>query len=344
MRSHHRSASSSSRGKRARLRCNTPHALLASTVAVQVILAALWSCFRSLPKELPQASVAAPMIRAKTTRTTTIAVKIRVDQFVLHKLRPSPCVSLDWWPATKCDNGDCAWANSSILTVDWSDPLLLASVQALGPLTLRAGGSLADLVEYTGPWAGSAVSCDGREFVRDDTMRVGFRGGCLPWARWLALLDFCTRASCHIFFSVNALRGRQRADCASGTLCRRLKSTERPPCCSNYTGAWDEANLAAFRIRSGAPTRVALHCVLLPHPHARSANPRFEPRREQSMPRRRRATVWPASRMATSSSRPRASPLTSHLRTLLPTCAASGRSCARCGRSHHARRYSSHPI
>ena len=40
-----------------------------------------------------------------------LALRLRVDQNILHKLPPrvQSCVSLDWWPADKCDYGDCPW-------------------------------------------------------------------------------------------------------------------------------------------------------------------------------------------------------------------------------------------
>ena len=57
---------------------------------------------------------------------------------------------MDWWPNDKCDYGDCPWQNASLLTVDLTDPLLLAAVKALAPVALRVGGSLADQVTYHG--------------------------------------------------------------------------------------------------------------------------------------------------------------------------------------------------
>jgi hypothetical protein len=77
-----------------------------------------------------------------------LAVRLRVDQTILHRLPPrvQACVSLDWWPADKCDYGDCPWRNASLLTVDLSDPLLHSAIRALSPVALRVGGSLADQV------------------------------------------------------------------------------------------------------------------------------------------------------------------------------------------------------
>ena len=124
-----------------------------------------------------------------------LAVRLRVDQLVLHRLPPrvQACVSMDWWPNDKCDYGDCPWQNASLLTVDLTDPLLLAAVKALAPVALRVGGSLADQVTYHGMPRRSSnaepddlrgfrsstpISC--AAFARDPTRRVGFSGGANP--------------------------------------------------------------------------------------------------------------------------------------------------------------------
>ena len=174
---------------------------------------------------------------------------------------------MDWWPAEKCDYGDCAWGNASLLTANLADPLLVGAIKALSPVALRIGGSLGDQVFYAARQSAQRGlpdgSCKGRGFELDLSRRVGFRGGCLPFARWLQLLELCTFAGCHVIFSVNALRGRQREACPPGTLCRPPRSTAggstssatpaghgtapvRPSCCTNYSGAWDAGNLRAF--------------------------------------------------------------------------------------------------
>lgn len=205
--------------------------LIVVTIGVQCTLTLLWSWwFAGKHRTASTASVRAiPPQRS----AAVLFSRIRVDQVVLHKLRPSPCATIDWWPSSKCDGGDCSWINSSLLTLDLTDPLLQTALQALAPITLRMGGSLADLVTYAGVGGTGPRDCRGLEFVQDDTRRIGFRGGCLPFERWLALLDFCDRVGCHAFFSVNALRGRKRAECAPGTSCRRLKTGTRPPCCTS---------------------------------------------------------------------------------------------------------------
>lgn len=172
---------------------------------------------------------------------------------------------MDWWPSSKCDYGDCPWANASVLTADLTDPLLISAIKALSPVALRIGGSLADEVTYGALPPKRSTSCSGRSaaFELDLSRRVGFRGGCLLFERWLELLELCTLAGCHVIFSVNALHGRVREACPPKTLCRKPNarshvaavakgaadgaSPVRPSCCSNYsTGAWDHTNLKAL--------------------------------------------------------------------------------------------------
>ena len=215
---------------------------LGATVICQVVLSIVWQS--RCAETISDAS------NRRSPRVERIEARVRVDQVLLHGMAPYPCATLDWWPADKCDGGDCAWRNASILTADLSDRLLINAVKALSPMTLRVGGSLADQVIYAGvPGVDDAVSprhCDGLGFARDDGRRIGFRGGCLPWARWTALLDFCQSVGCHVLFSVNALHGRTRDACPVGTACRRLKATVRPSCCTSYAGAWSSANLRAL--------------------------------------------------------------------------------------------------
>ena len=255
-----------------RSRCSLPVLLLGVTVIFQTCLAIAWARIKT--SDSSSDGGAAPIIGAnkkpRIKPPSTIALTLRVDQVVVHKLRPSPCVTMDWWPASKCDYGVCPWKNASVLTADLNDPLLVGAVKALSPVALRVGGSLADQIRYASiPHHSSEVSrkpCDATEsLIVDHGVRVGFRGGCLPFARWLELLEFCTLAGCHLLFSVNALRGRQREECPSGTLCRTTSLNgassiaaaaavpppppppPRPTCCSNYnSGSWDPSNLRDF--------------------------------------------------------------------------------------------------
>ena len=180
-------------------------------------------------------------------------VRLRVGGAVIGRLRDrTSCVNLDWWPNDKCDHGDCPWANASLLNLDLSDPLVLSATRALAPFTLRLGGSLADQVRYVGVPGEPSEPC--APFVHDMGRRLGFRGGCLRWKRWVALLDFCESVGCELFFSINALDGRRREECPADTQCRLLKRDTRPACCTSWLGAWDMSNtraLLAATARSG---------------------------------------------------------------------------------------------
>lgn len=235
------------------------------------IAAALTASFMLDPPEGPEPvepkrrrpPIVRPVVVSK--RRSAYTVPVRVDQVLIHRLQNVfSCVSLDWWPAEKEDYGDRfadgsgLWSNASVLTTNFSDPLLRAAMRALAPTILRVGGSLADLVTYEVP--GRRWNCP--PFTRDDRRRIGFRGGCLPWARWLETLDFCASVGCQVYFTVSALQGRRRAECAEGTLCRKLLPADRPACCTNYSGGWDTSNLRAFLAATAAtgkrPSALAL--------------------------------------------------------------------------------------
>ena len=61
------------------------------------------------------------------------------------------CVGIDWWPRTKCDYGRCSWDEASMLNLDLENVKLQKAVQALTPVFVRLGGSLADFVRYEEP-------------------------------------------------------------------------------------------------------------------------------------------------------------------------------------------------
>lgn len=187
----------------------------------------------------------------------------------------STCVSLDWWPAEKCDYGSCPWTNSSLLTADLSDPLLGSAIAALAPLHLRVGGSLADQVSFA---LSREDGCP--PFAVDVTRRIGFTGGCLRLSRWLEVLSFCERLGCGVLFSVNALRGRTRDECQPAALpavCSRARAVAfheplpGPPC------RWTRpaGSSRRTRARPAAPptpargtARTCSHCCAPPPPPA----------------------------------------------------------------------------
>ena len=144
-----------------RSRCSLPVLLLGVTVIFQICLAIAWARIKtsvSSSDGVCRAPIMAP-IKSANKPPSTIALTLRVDQVVVHKLRPSPCVTMDWWPASKCDYGVCPWKNASVLTADLNDPLLVGAVKALSPVALRVGGSLADQIRYASiPHHSSEVS------------------------------------------------------------------------------------------------------------------------------------------------------------------------------------------
>ena len=113
--------------------------LLATSAAIQVLL--FYLATRIEKNELPRREWAAK------EPTADINLLVKVDNVLINRMRSSfSCVTLDWWPADKCDYEECSWQNASILTANFSDPLLIAAVKALSPVILRVGGSLADQV------------------------------------------------------------------------------------------------------------------------------------------------------------------------------------------------------
>jgi uncharacterized membrane protein YgcG len=194
------------------------------------------------------------------------------------------CATLDWWPSAKCDYGRCPWRDSSMLSLNLDDPLLVSAARALSPFYLRVGGSLSDVVTYeeddgcapllrptnstsrvktrvSPPDSGLEVgaesgghrrrrecmaTCGDAEggFVKDHSMRVGFSGGCLSRAKWDALAGFCERVGCELVLSINGMRGRVRSNACDGVDCRNRRPP--PACCMAYTGSWDPSNAASL--------------------------------------------------------------------------------------------------
>ena len=136
-----------------------------------------------------------------------------------------------------------------MLEADLNDPLLRSAAKLMSPFYLRLGGSLSDQIVYEeddgscpAPLHGNSTVRD--TFVKDDTIRTGFRSGCLSRRRWDELSNFCKDVGCQILFTVNALHGRTRAACPPDTACRLRKPV--PACCTRYEGAWDMSNAASL--------------------------------------------------------------------------------------------------
>ena len=102
----------------ARRRCSWMQ-LIACAVVVEVALALAATFFLDWPVSEDEGSASASAAAATSLNPSPpveveqpprqLAVRLRVDQLVLHRLPPrvQACVSMDWWPNDKCDYGDC---------------------------------------------------------------------------------------------------------------------------------------------------------------------------------------------------------------------------------------------
>ena len=182
---------------------------------------------------------------------TAAALEVVVrDVAVATTEEPFLCVSMDLWPATKCNYGTCPWGNAtSFLTADLRS--LAPALKALAPVTLRLGGSLADKLRYGDACPTAAARTP---FARLGTSYVGHGEGCLSARRWAELRALCEEAGCDVLWTVNALVGRRRPkgcgdrQCAGLSLLqglpRRVRHAHRRKqrCCFNYSdGAWDSS-------------------------------------------------------------------------------------------------------
>ena len=62
------------------------------------------------------------------------------------------CVTLDWWPPSKCDYGNCPWGQNSALNIDLQSVVLRKALLAFqGQYILRIGGALSPLFLFQGP-------------------------------------------------------------------------------------------------------------------------------------------------------------------------------------------------
>lgn len=150
------------------------------------------------------------------------------------------CVNFDWWPNSKYSKNPGAhypWVNSSVLNVDFDNPTLISSLQALSPVYLRVGGSLADQITYDFKMdeeekqiksenninhhhqdevvQKSHFSFEGFtsrdslciEPVANESMTLGYNAGCINGDRYSALHEFCIKSKCKIIFGLNGLYG-----------------------------------------------------------------------------------------------------------------------------------------
>ena len=158
------------------------------------------------------------------------------------------CVGIDWWPSSKCDYGRCAWGEASLLNLDLNNNILNNALKALTPIYVRLGGSLADFVRYEEEEMevddDDNIVCKPFSAPTNDT-RIGYElgSGCLTMKRWDDLNSFCSKTNnCHLLFDLNALIGRKNGTCPMGTNCHIQDASKKHPCCTNWTGSWDQEN------------------------------------------------------------------------------------------------------
>ncbi|BBN16019.1 hypothetical protein MPTK1_7g02860 [Marchantia polymorpha subsp. ruderalis] len=147
--------------------------------------------------------------------TGSVVTSIDDDKFL--------CVTLDWWPAAKCNYGQCPWGEAGLPYLDLKNPLLHETMKALHPLTVRAGGTLANLVVYDIGQLIPGEEC--KPFTMNGSALYNFTGGCLTMQRWDELNEFFIKAEVQVAFGINNLYGRskEKAD-------------------HNVTGPWDPRN------------------------------------------------------------------------------------------------------
>ncbi|KAL7163783.1 hypothetical protein ACSBR2_039831 [Camellia fascicularis] len=132
------------------------------------------------------------------------------------------CVTLDWWPANKCDYNQCPWQEAGILNLDLDNKILANAVKAFKTLRIRVGGSLQDQVVYE---VGKAVNkCP--KFKKTQGGLFGFSQGCLPMKKWDNLNHLFTQTGAIVTFGLNALSGRNKSE-NDGSL---------------WMGDWDDQN------------------------------------------------------------------------------------------------------
>jgi heparanase 1 len=140
------------------------------------------------------------------------------------------CVTLDWWPNDKYSSNPGAhypWVNASILNLDLSESIFTATLEALAPVRLRVGGSLADQIYYSGmdeDEDDDPSSCS--EPIANASMTLGYGQGCISASRLDAVLALCTNTQAELILGLNGLYGR----------------TPAPSTPELWTGPWNSTN------------------------------------------------------------------------------------------------------
>ena len=121
---------------------------------------------------------------AATPPTTAVELTVNVTSPLLTLPAAYLGVTLDWWPQNSPEPN---FGPVGALDLDLTSPRLRGLVSALGPVTLRLGGSLDNVVQYLTDDSSPAWckrSIDFRGFTYTDL--------CLNLTRWAQLLDFAS--------------------------------------------------------------------------------------------------------------------------------------------------------
>ncbi|GMI94493.1 glucuronidase 1 [Hibiscus trionum] len=121
------------------------------------------------------------------------------------------CVTLDWWPAEKCDYNQCPWGKAGILNLDLRYGALINAIKAFNPLRIKVGGSFQDNVVYK---VGEVSSCP--NFMKREDGLFGFSQGCLSMERLDQLNRFFNHTAVKLTFGLNALFGRNESQTEKG--------------------------------------------------------------------------------------------------------------------------------
>eukprot|EP00257_Ricinus_communis_P023749 XP_015583816.1 heparanase-like protein 1 [Ricinus communis] len=139
------------------------------------------------------------------------------------------CATLDWWPDTKCDYGQCPWGQAGILNLDLENKILANAIKAFDPLRIRIGGSLQDQLVYQ---VGNYIKKFPHFKRRDgDDYLFGFTRGSLPMDRWDQINALFNQTGVKLTFGLNALIGKQKSKDDGSIL---------------WVGDWDPQNARDF--------------------------------------------------------------------------------------------------
>eukprot|EP00978_Attheya_sp_CCMP212_P040914 scaffold228404_cov55-Attheya_sp.AAC.1 len=179
---------------------------------------------------------------------STVRIFIDTDHILAHSAGTSNsensghgygCVSVDFWPASKCDYGRCPWGGASSLTlpltVPNSDPNGGSDSDINGDAAMHEMRLRKALQALSAKPAGPLI------------LRLGGSTGCMSLERWDAINTLCSTT-----YSVNMdeKEGRRtKLPCdPPSTTCwiTEVGHDDMPECCVAFEGEWDSSNAQAL--------------------------------------------------------------------------------------------------